>query len=656
MARAYAGRLIVVCVVASASLAASAWAASGRSMAIGRAFSYAYNNPQQSVGSGPLGSSIYAGNYGGGGFGLNRPAYSSLLDSPLTSSLRTSTAYTPMAPTVLSPAGSTVNLTPPAGFGYANPVRESISVLAARDREGFALDVPPLTSLAPRTPGAYREAMLRGEAAFRQGKFDDAVRSFQAARGASNDSAESLLSLAQVYFAMGEKYYAQAAGNLAKVLAKFPGLMQVRVRPVDFFPNAQDYNKAVASLDAYVAANPKDSAAVLLLGYMQYRSGLVDKSLSTVEAGMATSPAKDMEDALAALYEGILRTGKVVAEGAPAMAKAIDYGWAGIRLAMPTGFKPSPLASPNQVISGMIDNGQGVDPEDVSLYAYPLGEGDMTLKALMDFMMNSIRSQPSIKDMNTEAEAEVPFQTGHALVRLFNYSSGESQKRTFMGWVAFVREPADKTSPRIAYLLGLATTEKRADALLPTLAAIAKTIEMSDVTSPSAATIDVQGSTIQDAQFNFAITQPWGWSGRPTDKGFEMGQMDFARGSSVSPKVDLIVQTVPAAQTPRTLVEAAIERKAPKGMTRSVISQGPAKMAGLEGYEVVGTQKPDEGTAGFASTIVCRIVCVDQPDGHRKMYALVVNCRDCGPTDAQALTDRIGATLQILKPEQPAGK
>lgn len=647
---------IVACLAMCASVTGGAMAASARGLAVGRAFSYAYNNPQQSVGEGPMGSSIYSSNIysSANSWNGNRPGRNTTMDSPLGESMRSTYTYAPMAPMTLAPSGSSVTFAPSSGYSYANPVRETISVLAERDQEGFSPGIPPLTSLAPRTAGAHRDAMLRGEAAFRQGNYADAAKSFEAARGVSNDSAECLLSLAQAYFAAGPKQYAQAATDLGKVLDQFSGLMQVRVRPKDFFGSPDEYNKSVAALEAYAKANPKDAGAALLLSYMQYRDGQIDKALATVEAAMAVPPAKDMEASLAALYVGILRSGKVLAADAPPMDKSKDYAWAGIALAMPAGFAPSPLSLPNQVAGGIIDSGQGTDSQRVSLDAYALSDGALTLHAFTDAMMDSIRRSPSVKDMTPEVEAEVPFQTGRALVRLFHFASGDDQTKTFMGWVAFIREPADKKGPRIAYLLGLATTERQADKLLPILAAIAKTIVLSEVTSPSVATIDTRGAMIEDRQYGFSVMLPWGWSGRPTDKGFEMGQTDFARGSCISPKVDVLVQTVPAAQTPKTLIEAAIELKAPKGMTRKVLSQGPAKLAGLEGYQVVGTQSPEDGSTGPSSTLVCRMTCVDHGDGHKLMYALVVNCRDAQANDAEALADKIAAAVQIPKPSQPS--
>ncbi|RPI64628.1 MAG: hypothetical protein EHM48_00435 [Planctomycetaceae bacterium] len=641
---------IVLCAIGVALCAISAgqvYAASGRALAVGRAFSYAYNNPQLEPGQGPLGSSIY-GNGGGNSNYIQRPATYMPSDSPLNYSLARSTPYSSMVPLALTSAGPSVGTS--SNYSFGDSVRQSLSVLAAKDAEGLSIETPPLTSLAPATPGALRDAMLRGELAFRAGNYDDALKSFLSANTLSKDSPETMLSLAQTYFAMGDKSYAQAAQNLAGALTKFPSLPLVRVRPLDFFGKADDYKKALANLETYVKANPKDAGTLLLLGYMQYRGGLIDQSLDTLDTALANSPAKELADGISALLEGISRTGKVILAGAPPMDKPADYAWAGIRLAMPVGMSAAPLATPNEVLTGMIQIDKSADMQQVTLYAYPLGDGSLTLNVFMDFMMNSIRQSPMVKDFKVEVESEVPFQTGKALVRVMSYSSGSDENRSYMGWVAFIREPKDKKAPRVAYMLGLATTEKHVEKLLPTLAAICKTIVVSDPVAPPPAKIDLQGNTVEDTQLNFSIVQPVGWAGRPTDRGFEMGQMDFADGGAVSPKVSVIVQTVPADQTPKTLIEAAIERKAPKGMVRKVLTQGPAKMSGMDAYQVVGSQTPEEGSTGASSVIVCRVACVDLPDGSKRLYALVVECRGATAGDTETMAEKIAAGIKVQQP------
>ena len=637
---------ILVCTI----LPSAAFGISGRAMAIERSFSYAYNNPQPQIGTGPLGSSVYSANP------TYRPVSSvapvPAMDSPLSNQMQSVSVYSPMSPVIIAPSGGGAVVTGGAGAGgYSNPVRDMASALAAKSKQGPSITAEAMTSLAPPTPGAYQSAMLRGESQFRSGDYAGAITNFEAARKLANDSPESLLSLAQAYFAKADASPDQAADYLAKALRAFPDLPLVRVRPKGFFGNADDYAKAFARVQGFVKDNPKDAAAMLLLGYLQWRTGLVDEALSSLDAAMACSSDKDLTDAITIMLDGISRSGQIVLSKAPPIDPAQDYPWAGIRLGLPSGTKTDPLTSLSQVIVGMTPGDNKSAPLQVALYAYPVGEG-VTVRAFLDSMTDFLRQSPTVKDMATDAEAEVPFPTGKAWVRIFTYKQPANDSKIAMGWVAFIREPQGKQAGRIGYLLGLATGDQQADVVLPALAAVCKTIALTNPVSFNPAAADVQGSTFQDSQRAFSVVQPAGWAGRGTDKGFEMSQMDFARGNVVSPRAEVFVQTIPGSYSPQSFGQEAVNRKVPEGMTRTILSQGPASLGGQAGYQFVVSQSPQQGGSGAASVLVGRLICLDRPDGNKTMYALVVNCRDAQPKDAQTLADKLASSFKILPPEQ----
>ncbi len=637
-------RILVILAVGAVS-ATYGLAASARGLAVARAFQYGYDNPQPTLGEGPLGSSVYTG---GGSGGYRGPIAVSggvpSSESVLSNQVRSVQMYTPMAPVNLSPSNAG-NL---SGYqAYTNPVRELASILEEKDAEGMSIRSARLTTLAPKTPGVYREAMVQGEALFRQGKLQDAAAAFENARSLSKDSPESLLSLMHVYFAMGDKTYGKAADCLAKTLQGIPDLLMIRVRPVDFYGKAEDYAKNSAALNAYVAANPKDAPAMFLLGYIQYREGLMDKAAPTLKAVMALSPSREIADGVYALQDGITQMRQLIHADAPTIQKARDFAWAGISMGVPEGFKASPLTSPNQVLLGTVENPAKGDPYQVSLYAYSLGEG-MSLKAFMDYMTDSLRQTPALKNMTTDAEVEVPFYTGRALVRVFTYEMGSAENKTSMGWIAFIPEPKEKNAPRIAYMLGVAMTEKQADQLLPVLVAVSKTITTAVPQCPAISAVVAKGSAIEDRQFGFSIIQPEGWAGRSTNKGYEMGQMDFARGV-ISPKVEVIAQSIPASFTPKTFGEQAAAKNAPKGFVRTILSQGPAKLDGMDGYQFVGSQKPEAGAAGTETILVGRLICLDTGNGSQMMFALVVNCGNVSPKDAEAFAETMASCFKLLR-------
>lgn len=621
------------------SVSSSVLAFSGRELAIHQAFSYAYNNPQPQMGQGPMGSSMYSGT------SFAMPTYGT---SPLSDAYRITG---PIAPMTITASGDSATMTASPENLPANPVREFASVLAQQQNEPPSVTGPRLTSLAPDSPGSVRLPMMQGETLFRQGQYAQAAASFETARIASGSSPESLLSLAQTYFAMGNAYYGRAADSLAQALQRFPDLPLVRVRPQDFFGTAEEYAKAFASLEQYVKENPGNSGVLFLLAYMQWRQGLVDKALTSLKAAAAASPGKELADAIVTLQDGIARSGQVILSEAPALEEAKDYSWAGIRLAVPSGFAGDPLTSPNQVLSGMVT---GQDPNDVklvSLAAYTTGS-TVSVKAFTDSIMNSMRQAPFVRDMKIDAEAEVPFQTGKALVRLFTYTSASNEGKAATAWLAFIREPQGSQGRPLAYLLGVAGTEAQTDKLLPMLAAMAKTISLADPKGLPLSSMDIGGSRFTDRQFLFSITQPQGWAGRQTDKGFDMGQMDFAQGNVVSPKAEVIVQTIPASYTPKSFGEEALQRKTPKGFVWKLLSEEPAKLAGQNGYRFIVNQTPQEGAAGASSVLAAYVTCVDRPEGGKTMYALVLRCQDAQPPDVEQLAEKLAASFEIIPSEQ----
>ncbi|MFA6133361.1 MAG: tetratricopeptide repeat protein [Phycisphaerae bacterium] len=633
------GRLWIAAVVCGLA-SAQAMAISGRSLAIGRAFSYAYNNPQQSMGSGPLGSSVYTGQSNTVPISPYAPASPyAASPGPLAFSARSQQPIAPMAPVTIGPSGSSA---------YVPSSGDPASVLAAGDTQ--TTTTPRLTSLAPDGPGTVRGPIIQGEVSFRQGNYKQAARQFEAARSASGGSPESMLSLAQVYFAMGGVYYNEAADCLAMALKAFPDLPLVRVRPRDFFGSEQEYTAAYQALEQYVVGHPQDPRALLLLGYIQWRQGLVDKARDLLEAANKAQPGLEVAKGIATLLDGITRASQIILSEAPPMEEAREYSWAGIRLGVPGGMKFGPLSSPNQVISGIVEGKDGNEPRLVTLYAYPLAPA-VTLNTAMDSVSGTLARFAFIKDMKTEAEAEVPFQTGTALVRIFTYTDASSGSRIATGWVGFIREPQDAQSPRIGYLLGVATGEKQAEDILPTLAAISKTISVGQPRSIPVASTDIAGNTFEDRQLLFSITQPRSWAGRQTEKGFDMGQMDFARGNAVSPQADVIVQAVEANATAKSFGEEAIARTVPKGMVRKILSQGPATLGGQDAYQFVVSQGPQDGASGSPSIVAGRLFVQDRPDGTRRLYALVVRCHNAEAKDVEALTDQLASTFKLLQAE-----
>jgi len=135
-----------------------------------------------------------------------------------------------------------------------------------------------------------------------------------------------------------------------------------------------------------------------------------------------------------------------------------------------------------------------------------------------------------------------------------------------------------------------------------------------------------------------------------------MGQVDFSRGSAVSPMVEVIVTSVAATYTPKSFGEEAIQRRTKKGEAFEVMSNGPTKLSGLDGHQFVVKQGPETAGGGGASFFVGRLTCMDQKDGTKLLYALVLKCHGGEAAQAEAILDKVAATFRITAPVAPSGK
>jgi hypothetical protein len=128
-----------------------------------------------------------------------------------------------------------------------------------------------------------------------------------------------------------------------------------------------------------------------------------------------------------------------------------------------------------------------------------------------------------------------------------------------------------------------------------------------------------------------------------------MGQTLLAKGTVVSPEVEVFVETIPGTYTAKSFGEEAIHRRTPKGMVRKILSQGAAKLAGEDGYQFVGVQSSEGGDAAGSITLLGRLILLDRPDGRKQLYALVVRASGAATQDVESLADKIAEGFTLLK-------
>ena len=136
-----------------------------------------------------------------------------------------------------------------------------------------------VTSFVPRTPGPYRDAMIKGEKAFREGRYREAKAIFEAAAPLAVAAPGSMLSLSRTDFTIAKGSYDSAAVYLLWAVEKFPELMYIRIEPGSFYGKPDDFKGALARLVAHAKAKPTDANAHFVLGYFMWRERDLSASL-----------------------------------------------------------------------------------------------------------------------------------------------------------------------------------------------------------------------------------------------------------------------------------------------------------------------------------------------------------------------------------------
>jgi len=193
-----------------------------------------------------------------------------------------------------------------------------------------------------------------------------------------------------------------------------------------------------------------------------------------------------------------------------------------------------------------------------------------------------------------------------------------------------------------------------ADTLLPTMAAVARSVEYVDFERPVDQPVPEHGRDVTDPHLGFTIRQPAGWVGAQTHRGFTMGQFDCLQGGVVTPSAEVIVLDLSSEHTAESFGRQAIEAKAEEGQEITVLSHGPTEMANANAYEfVIKKDVPTaDGRPGESWIEIGRLIVIRGTGGRQRLYALVVRCRSATPRAAMSVMDAIAPTFSLSAPSE----
>ncbi len=600
--------------------------------------------PTPANGSGVLGSSMYSGGpprgsggYHSGGGGSGGVSFTTV-EQPMTQT-RVYDPMTTVGVTQATPGTSALMVY--MGEQDSNQIESATNALSQSADAQAIVTRPAVTSLAPAQDTEYRAAMLRGEEALKDKNYDEAMANFKIAETESGGLEESLL--AQVLASLGsaDGDYDDAAAALGKTLRVFPALPMARVHPKDFFADGE-YDRIITQLTDHVKSNPNDASAFFLLGYLEWCDGDVPEARTAVKEALDCANDAALKQSIDLLIEGAGMAREHLAAAAPMMQDAMTLPTVGLSLQLPEGFTLGRLKQINRALEA--HGGTPQAPQRITLNLFPVSD-TLELKELMDSTMQMDLAR-GIDLIGVDDEAKVDFlddDEGYYRALRCEYGGNTFAIVRF----CFTRDIAhlDGSTQRMAYVLTMGVMEDQADVLLPAVAAVARSIELTDVQRPIDLPVPDTGHVVTDQQWGVSIRQPDGWAGALDERGFTMGQFDCLVGGTVTPRVELIVAEVDDDHSPKSIIEKAIAAQAEEGYTMTVISDDPAQMAGHDGHQFVATKESADGSDTWVE--IGRVILVTKSDETEEMFALVVRCEHATPEQATAIMDAIAPTVTL---------
>jgi hypothetical protein len=552
---------------------------------------------------------------------------------------------------------------------------ETLHNLEAKRKEFLEkLGDKPLTTLVPDVRGKYRNLMEEGERAFKTGLFAKAEKSFKEAQEASHSAPASLDGSMRASFALSDHNYVQAAKYLCQLLDKFPELPSINLSIRGYYSRDEDYAKHMARLEAHVKQNPKDAYAQFLLAYLKWRDGKNPEAEKAINLAIEYAKDKSLTEAIGVLVRGVTRVVRHIPKGPrPKLQAPMNYPAGGIQLALPEGFQLMSVENVAQVLRASREDGsEGKQIFTVSIY--PVAEGE-TATSFVDHRLRDLQENQVLKDLkvNKPVKALVDGVVGEGLSLDFTDREGKEVSAMAGCFIRAVQEPdAPQGSAPVylAYVITLETPREHKKSLLPTIDAMVRLTRFTRMYRPVNISL-VRGVTLKDVARGFSIARPVGWASRTSTHEIVMGQSDFLLGGVISPMVHVGSVVVPASLSNEQCVQKVIERQKAKGYTVKKVEAGPAKLAGMDGYQfallksVASTPAEDPLAEKFPAAKpmtlpgpphleTIRFVFQPVDKDNKKIYFISMICYDCDLKKCRAIMDHLAGGFDMLKSVPPA--
>lgn len=337
------------------------------------------------------------------------------------------------------------------------------------------------------------------------------------------------------------------------------------------------------------------------------------------------------------------------------LGEPMDFGNAGIRLAVPQGFT---YVQPGEAFDVMRYAMQGSrrPSQTVSVSAFPVGE-KTTAAEFADAMFDEVSKNLAIRDLKLLKKAALPVAGLSGEVRLLRY--------TFRGVplaaarIFFVR---DLPTGRIAYVLTVEAMEEKQGSLVPVFGAVIKSVSLIPIQQPWDAPL-VLADRIEDHESEFSIRPPKDWITQAMPNGREIFLVDYDRGGVLSPVVKIVHNhkvTGTAQEVAKAQLSLAMRAAKNRSLEAKVLSEGPAKIGSLDGYQFVLEQYGKVRTASApadekTTMLIAQRTSFTRSDGENRSYTIVLVGVNMPAEKGEAMLDKICSEFKTLQPvKKPA--
>lgn len=352
-----------------------------------------------------------------------------------------------------------------------------------------------------------------------------------------------------------------------------------------------------------------------------------------------------------------------------------DYPGAGLRMAIPGGFRIHPVSNPNQVLLATRIEGRKAT-QSISVFAYLVEDPEATAESFSAKLFEPLKESLAFRNLKVVKTGKMPLAGLEGFARRMTYRHRGQDTVAVSACVirnvqrAAKNGQARKPSPlRIAYILGMEVARdkegKQADRLLRTFDAVSRAMSFIGLQHPANLPLELKDRPfVKNFRKGLAMRQPAHWAAAVTKNGLSMGATDYLLHGAFTPAVQVLALQTPKGLTAKACGLKYIEHQRKEGTTVKILAEAKAPLAGKQGYQYVlqrtlpPASRPASAPAEEAAELdrdvieIQRGLCLPGKHGSDacRHVVLLLTCRYCDRKRAENIMNELAKNFSLLTP------